>query len=996
MLDFVYTIFRFRSRTVIFASLVIALAVDLLLLLYSGLTSFLPLNTREVAILTPLPILAIFVIFAYRAMRQQQNEFSFLNKNTGQSLEFENIYSGIQHRLGGLSQSSDQSSDISYVCQGFKRYPEFYGALLEKGAWAKDFESLPLELRTRLIGALYGQLNGNLTEFADNLRLARGQEEVLPPKRSILVRGIAPTQESLAGWLRAYASRYLLDAVALVSSTFAKNTNLKEIQAEINSLSEALVKGDWSPSDSSRFRELGSVMPQLVSSRRATGDYDVLFWFSWLAIGLRIHETLSAQEAETLRFDDSLRTIVQLVNDILTKAENSLTPTLSTDFRIYAQSGERSLDHMNTLRHMDETMKLLEPRINTLGSELKDEVQRLSIGGRFEHTTIHAALYYKQARSMAGDAGDSKALVDLQSNYSRESEKILKVLADRRVSSIFSVRPLDPRFEGKLFLRRGDMEKVEQILQVTDGGNFAILGVRGSGKSTLVRQVAFDQGDQNIVVQMSVPRKFEILDFLRSFLLQVCREVMRVDQVRRNIEELRRARDYDSSQFPRTTIDLRNLSLSALAGLGSFLYLNILQSTIPSSPQDSLSRFVLSPVLPPAFGFLIGLAAYELLLWRKNRRRRLRRLEFGDFRRSLLGTSGERTRYDLARRTVEIHENLQYVEAFSLGETSGSEAGLQAAGISIGVSEGKSREYSKTKRDYTLPLIYYEIRSYFEDVIALLKKDIIVIFDDLDKMDDTEAEDFLKELRTVFSVKGCYYLIVGPTSFLSTLQAGMLQAEGKREPDTVIDDVVILQGMNDEDMQTLIEKRLDLREIRDVFPDAAINAIVRVSQGNPRNAIRILNSVFRKWLGSFENTVTTKLVVDSYAEKMRFLVKSTSDCKTLVNIIDQFLTLIDGWGAVSKAEPCVAVVNDGLSRIPELFGTDVASGLASRVILRELKDGDIESGPHFLKSMGQKGLDAGQVWKGLEHLKGLGLLTIALNGGYSLTQVGRRLTEVLT
>ena len=172
-------------------------------------------------------------------------------------------------------------------------------------------------------------------------------------------------------------------------------------------------------------------------------------------------------------------------------------------------------------------------------------------------------------------------------------------------------------------------------------------------------------------------------------------------------------------------------------------------------------------------------------------------------------------------------EGIHYLETRS-GELSAS-AGWSGLGLA-----GK-RGASKARQPLTYPEIVGSLRTFLQAIaIGIQAKDglLVIGIDELDRIEPAErARDFLNELKVVFDVSGCLFVLSMSDEALS--EAGLAQPGRRDAFDSAIDEVIRVGPLTYADAVRLINGRA-------IWMPAPFAALFHcLSGGVPRDLLRI-------------------------------------------------------------------------------------------------------------------------------------------------------------
>ncbi|MFD7283919.1 toll/interleukin-1 receptor domain-containing protein [Streptomyces sp. NPDC059862] len=348
------------------------------------------------------------------------------------------------------------------------------------------------------------------------------------------------------------------------------------------------------------------------------------------------------------------------------------------------------------------------------------------------------------------------------------------------------------------------------------GAAIGLAGPRGVGKTTLLSFLAqtrlfhhpHSSGSQ-LGVQISAPVRYDSADFITQILATVCREVIRTG---------------GSSQ--------------RLAPHG---YLAAATSTVKRTAAAVLLAIALTAI-PVAAGWveangrqvvlaaLVGLAlvcavvAFDASSTVQRMHRRLRYTSATVGGSMIARSSGQRIR-DLTEAAGVILNRLYFREERSLS------AGLKLP-VLLGIEANGSGNLLYEGRPWTTP----EIVQQFRQFVGALNNSgyrVVIAVDELDKVDDDEEViRLLNDLKTLFGLANCYFLVAVSLSAMVRFQQRGLPFQDAFE--SALDEVISVEPLTATETVELLQRRLTGIPA----PSALLCHIV--GAGLPRDVIRAL------------------------------------------------------------------------------------------------------------------------------------------------------------
>jgi hypothetical protein len=241
--------------------------------------------------------------------------------------------------------------------------------------------------------------------------------------------------------------------------------------------------------------------------------------------------------------------------------------------------------------------------------------------------------------------------------------------------------------------------------------------------------------------------------------------------------------------------------------------------------------------------------------------------------------------------------NIAYVQTSS-GEWSGK-AGFRGMELSF------KRGHSLAGRPATFPELVADFRSFVRKVSdAVAPSQVVIAIDEIDRLGGGEpALRFLNELKAIFDIPGCSYLVSVSTEAQHDFE---LSGIGLRSAfDSSFDEVLRVDHLD-----SVLAGELLKRSIVGL-PEQFVALAYVFSGGLPRQLIRAARAIVRQGVGAKLGVVTVQLVRDDLGR----VCKTVADALTVLNDREGVATLLrvlvdpqDDLHAFSKA---ISAVYDG-------------------------------------------------------------------------------------
>ncbi len=192
-------------------------------------------------------------------------------------------------------------------------------------------------------------------------------------------------------------------------------------------------------------------------------------------------------------------------------------------------------------------------------------------------------------------------------------------------------------------------------------------------------------------------------------------------------------------------------------------------------------------------------------------------------------------RYLWRRREPElIRKAREYLLRLRIDKTVTRSTSVTSSGIrgmSLGISRGASAKYTQ----WTLPELVSYTRRFMYDVsqsINNANRPIVIAIDEIDRIGTLDhAEAFIGDIKTVFGVEKCYFL-VAVAEDVGSLFAQRATA-GRSILENAFDEIVTVGPLELEEARNLLLRRVP------GFTDAFVYLVYALSGGLPRELIRV-------------------------------------------------------------------------------------------------------------------------------------------------------------
>jgi hypothetical protein len=398
-----------------------------------------------------------------------------------------------------------------------------------------------------------------------------------------------------------------------------------------------------------------------------------------------------------------------------------------------------------------------------------------------------------------------------------EQDKLLRVLQDSE-----GLRRLqDPAFR----VSTRSVQRTAAIMSRLEGGSIALSGPRGAGKSTVLKLFCEPEGERmlttrGIAIYVSAPARYAAQEFIADLFQRLCEAYLQYSQStsERRPPAIASAR-FRARLFPAARAGTRAAaSLLILAGAATLAVRTRLVPWPRASDVGSLLGQLRSAVAgwwrrDPRY-FEVALLLAAALCWPRRylRRRPIRR----------------RADLELTARARD------YLARLQVDKTVTKSAGFTGPGLH-GATAGWSRGVSTKYIPWTFPELVGQARQFMADVagqLRALNRDLVIGIDEVDRIETADqAERFIAEVKSIFGVPGCYFLVAVAENVGSLY--GQRTTAGRSVLDNAFDEIVNVRPLDLAEAKDLLVRRVP------GFTDTFVYLAHALSGGLPRELIRI-------------------------------------------------------------------------------------------------------------------------------------------------------------
>jgi hypothetical protein len=391
----------------------------------------------------------------------------------------------------------------------------------------------------------------------------------------------------------------------------------------------------------------------------------------------------------------------------------------------------------------------------------------------------------------------------------------------------------DERYEIPTVAKKDVLRKLETM----PGGAIGIGGPRGAGKSTLLRAVAngvseiVSAGERRPVlgVLTTAPVQYDARDFLLHLFARTCASILGDETSRASHISLRE--EVWKQWAPKIRTVIAPLAVIAAVAGPLMLFLGS-SSLVWGSAASTLGELQAKPVELISRGVFWCAAAIILILVRRYLADRADPVARGE-QAAVVPKPAHYAGTDEHWQTIvqsarDWNSEIRFQRTYSHGWSG-------ALKLPVGMEGSVNQALSWSQRQLSLP----ELTKAFTGFLTELATHMVVVIaiDELDKIgSDQKAQDFLNEIKAIFGIERCFYLLAVSDSAMSSFARRGLPIRDAF--DSALDEVVRVEYLSYANANELISRRI----VR--FPLPFLSFCHCLSGGLPRDVIRACRDVF--------------------------------------------------------------------------------------------------------------------------------------------------------
>jgi Cdc6-like AAA superfamily ATPase len=431
------------------------------------------------------------------------------------------------------------------------------------------------------------------------------------------------------------------------------------------------------------------------------------------------------------------------------------------------------------------------------------------------------------------EGGILQELRDIIGAYSPSYKTTLAITSAPGLAEVFN-----PAYE----IPTEPKEKLHRLLANMPGGSIGISGPRGVGKTTLLGSFCSKTSTTEIEdrpvlsVMISAPVKYNPREFILHIFSSVCQRVLEIKDKKdpqspwEHIDGMRRS----PITFFSTVLDLREAL--AVVALGLILMSTLLVPDLLSNLSAFFFDYFFGLGLFLVFLGVVGLLfrTFQMLQERRQSQREKEK------EKELYGDDL------LVSKAFKWLGDIQFQQSYSSGWAGSLKANITPVGVETTVDAA----VELAKNQMSLP----EIVDRYQEFLKLASKEYVIIIgiDEMDKMgSDEEAMNFLNEIKALFGLESCFYLISVSESAMSSFERRGLHFRDVF--DSSFDAIIYADYLNLDRAHRLLRRRVV------GVPVPFLDLCHCMVGGLPRDLIRVFRALYEEHMlsDSDDNDLST-------------------------------------------------------------------------------------------------------------------------------------------
>jgi hypothetical protein len=363
-------------------------------------------------------------------------------------------------------------------------------------------------------------------------------------------------------------------------------------------------------------------------------------------------------------------------------------------------------------------------------------------------------------------------------------------------------------------------EELQQLIESMPGGSIGVAGPRGAGKTTLLYSLIRSKKLRkrlSVSVLLSAPVEYNARDFILQIFSMVCLRVLELEgetpQEPWSGTQQSSIESNPGVHFLRF-IGMRSIRIAALSFIigGSIL----IGGSIALLHKSTITTYFIALGMSPStlfpWGFFLVICGVAGFFANRHSQKDLSKAKTNEEKSVLVKQAGG------------LLEKIKFQQSYSTGWSGSLHLPLALAG-------SVTSTVSLAQNQLSLPEIIEEYHKFL-NAITLTKEYIVVIaIDEMDKLEsDEKAERFLNEIKALFGISDCFYLISVSESAMSSFERRGLPFRDVF--DSSFDRIIFVNYLNYQSANDLLNRRVI------GLPVPFVSLCYCLSGGLPRDLIR--------------------------------------------------------------------------------------------------------------------------------------------------------------
>ncbi|MDB4872567.1 MAG: hypothetical protein JWL97_3571 [Gemmatimonadales bacterium] len=375
-------------------------------------------------------------------------------------------------------------------------------------------------------------------------------------------------------------------------------------------------------------------------------------------------------------------------------------------------------------------------------------------------------------------------------------------------------RGLKRLYDKSLLVSTSSETRVKTTLRRSEGASIAVAGPRGSGKSTLLKSLV--DSNSGVALVIAAPAEYSPKEFLVELFQCIC-------------EEYISCRGYSFSRVGNYSLVKRTrlgFVYSALKIIARIILSLCLFTVLAFSVYRELATSATSAYRS---SWQISRSVYQSVLTFSDTHPRVWQLVLAILCFVIFPKRWKHARFKLEPKLVSLARNhlvqLRVEKTVTWGATANTPI------IQGSINRGSSIKYLP----WSMPEIVGHLRRFLDEISREAKLDggrVLIAIDEVDRISDlNQAERFIGEIKTIFGIANCFFLVSVAEEVGSVFARRALA--GRSVFENAFDEIVSVHALSLTEAQELLQKRVL------GMTDSFLYLTYALSGGIPREVIRV-------------------------------------------------------------------------------------------------------------------------------------------------------------